>query len=194
MTGQPDRRPVVAERRVALFRGINVGRAKRIVMADLRATLTALGYGDVRTLLNSGNAVFTATGEASAIAARIEAAVESQLGVSSRVTVLSAAEVAAVLAANRLAGEGRHPSRLLVTEFPHADACARLAPLARESWSPEELSLGERVAYLWCPNGVAESALVQAVGRVSGTEVTTRNWATFSKVAKAATLSAGSPA
>jgi uncharacterized protein (DUF1697 family) len=40
------------------LRGINVGRAKRIVMADLRALVEGLGYGEVRTLLSSG--VFTA--------------------------------------------------------------------------------------------------------------------------------------
>ena len=45
---------------VALLRGINVGTAKRIAMADLRGVMTGLGYSDVRTLLNSGNVVFTA--------------------------------------------------------------------------------------------------------------------------------------
>jgi uncharacterized protein (DUF1697 family) len=38
-------------RYVALFRGINVGKAKRIAMADLRALLQKLGFTDVRTLL-----------------------------------------------------------------------------------------------------------------------------------------------
>jgi len=45
---------------VALIRGINVGRAKRVAMAELREAVAALGYGGVRTLLNSGNVVFTA--------------------------------------------------------------------------------------------------------------------------------------
>jgi uncharacterized protein (DUF1697 family) len=40
---------------IALIRGINVGRAKRVAMADLRALVEDLGYSDVRTLLNSGN-------------------------------------------------------------------------------------------------------------------------------------------
>jgi len=44
---------------VALLRGINVGKAKRIAMADLRALIEGLGYTDVRTLLNSGNVVFS---------------------------------------------------------------------------------------------------------------------------------------
>ena len=45
---------------VALLRGINVGRAKRVAMADLRALFEQLGFGDVRTLLNSGNVGFRA--------------------------------------------------------------------------------------------------------------------------------------
>jgi uncharacterized protein (DUF1697 family) len=48
-----------AGRRVALLRGINVGRAKRVAMADLRELVESLGYREVRTLLNSGNVVFT---------------------------------------------------------------------------------------------------------------------------------------
>ena len=43
---------------IALIRGINVGKSNRIAMADLKSLLTDLGHADVRTLLNSGNAVF----------------------------------------------------------------------------------------------------------------------------------------
>ncbi len=45
-------------RSVALLRGINVGRANRVAMADLRTVLESLVYRNVTTLLNSGNAVF----------------------------------------------------------------------------------------------------------------------------------------
>ena len=54
---------------IALLRGVNVGGAKRVPMADWRALLAELGYTRVATLLNSGNAVFHATGGASASAA-----------------------------------------------------------------------------------------------------------------------------
>ncbi len=47
---------------VALVRGINVGRAKRVAMTDLRALFTNLGYGDVQTVLRSGNVVFSTAG------------------------------------------------------------------------------------------------------------------------------------
>ena len=45
---------------VALLRGVNVGGAKRVPMAELRTLLSGLGYTGVATLLNSGNAVFRA--------------------------------------------------------------------------------------------------------------------------------------
>jgi uncharacterized protein (DUF1697 family) len=47
-------------RYIALLRGVNVGRAKRIAMADLRKLVEDLGYTGVRSLLNSGNIVFDA--------------------------------------------------------------------------------------------------------------------------------------
>lgn len=45
------------DRQVALISGINVGRAKRVAMSELRALVEGLGYRNVRTLLNSGNVV-----------------------------------------------------------------------------------------------------------------------------------------
>jgi uncharacterized protein (DUF1697 family) len=49
---------MTSQRYIALIRGINVGRAKRVAMADLRKLVEELGYDDVRSVLNSGNVVF----------------------------------------------------------------------------------------------------------------------------------------
>ncbi len=89
---------------VALLRGINVGRAKRVAMADLRALVESLGYLEVRTLLNSGNVVFTVPrGARGDPAARIEKAIATELGVTSRVIVITAAELAGIVRAHQLA-------------------------------------------------------------------------------------------
>ena len=80
---------------VALLRGVNVGRAKRVAMADLRALVEGLGYTEVRTLLNSGNVVFAAPGVPSDEAAsRIANGLRETLSVSAAVSVLTAAELA----------------------------------------------------------------------------------------------------
>jgi uncharacterized protein (DUF1697 family) len=168
---------------VALLRGINVGRAKRIAMADLRALVEDLGYRDVRTLLNSGNVVFTTPrGVRGAADARIEKAMAARLGVSARVTVLTVAELAAVVARNPLGTLARNPSLMLVAVLRTPSDRSRLAPLAKQDWAPEALALGPRVAYLWCPGGSLKGRLWPGVERVLGDAVTTRNWATMTKL------------
>jgi uncharacterized protein (DUF1697 family) len=173
----------VANKQVALIRGINVGRAKRVAMADLRALVEDLGYGDVRTLLNSGNVVFTtpraAPGDA---AARIAKALLAGLGVSAQVIVLSAAELAAAVSDNPLLEIAGDPSRLLVAVLGNPADRAKLEPLSKQDWAPEVLAIGTRVAYLWCAEGILKSRLAEAVNRVLKDAVTARNWATVMKL------------
>jgi uncharacterized protein (DUF1697 family) len=173
----------VPSTQVALIRGINVGRAKRVAMADLRALVEDLGYGEVRTLLNSGNVVFTTARAAPGnAAARIEKALASKLGVAARVLVLTAEELARAVAANTLQEIGDNPSRLLVAVLNNQADLAKLEPLREQDWTPEVLALGPHVAYLWCPEGVLASRLAEAVNRVLGDAVTMRNWATLVKL------------
>jgi uncharacterized protein (DUF1697 family) len=173
----------VPGRHVALIRGINVGRAKRVAMADLRALVEGLGFSDVRTLLNSGNVVFTSTSAAAGNAgARIEKTMAAKLGVSARVTVLTAREVAKAVADNPLLDVASNHSRLMIAVPAGAIDHRRLKPLAAEDWTPEVLAIGTCVAYLWCPDGILASPLSEAVGRTLGDSVTSRNWATLLKL------------
>jgi uncharacterized protein (DUF1697 family) len=181
--GIEEKGDTMAHRQIALIRGINVGRAKRVAMADLRALVEDLGYGDVRTLLNSGNVVFTsARAAAGAAAARIEKALATKLGVSARVTVLGEADLATVVTDNPLLKFADDPSRLLVAVLRNPADRAKLEPLLNQDWAAEVLALGTRVAYLWCAEGILTSRLAEAVSRLLGDAVTTRNWATVLKL------------
>ena len=177
---------------VAFLRGINVGRAKRVAMADLRALVARLGYRDVKTLLNSGNVIFTAPrtsrGEPGP---RIEKALAATLGVTSRVTVLTTGELADAVAENPLVSVADNPSRLLVVILTNPGDRSRLEALTTEDWSPEAFALGKRVAYLWCPGGILASRLPEAVGRALGDAATARNWATLTKLLALARGAAG---
>jgi uncharacterized protein (DUF1697 family) len=172
-----------ATRRIALLRGINVGRAKRVTMADLRALFESLGYRDVKTLLNSGNVVFTVPGtDRREPAARIEEAMTARLGFSARVTVITAAELATAVAENPLLEVAGDPARLLVAVLNDPAHRTRLEPLARQDWAPEAMAVGRRVAYLWCAEGILVSPLATAVNRVLGESTTARNWTTMLKL------------
>lgn len=172
-----------SDHHVALLRGINVGHAKRVAMADLRALVTDLGYRDVQTLLNSGNVVFAVPpGARDDIAQRIEEAIRKRVGISSRVTVLSAAEVATAIADNPLVDVATDPSRLFVAVLANPADRAKLVSVARRDWTPEAFAIGARVGYIWCPVGMTRSPLAKAVGDTLRDAVTTRNWATMTKL------------
>jgi uncharacterized protein (DUF1697 family) len=170
-------------RYVALFRGINVGKAKRIAMADLRVLLGKLGYTEVATLLNSGNAVFTGgAGPAAKHAERIQQAVLKNLGVDALVIVKSGKDMEGVIDGNEFGSVADDPSRLLVALTNDSKALASVKPLARSEWGAEKIHVGKHAAYLWCANGILESrAAVALMKGLEGTG-TTRNWATLNKI------------
>lgn len=179
---------------VALLRGINVGKAKRISMAELKALFESLGYLNVRTLLNSGNVVFGVT-RAEADGASFDAewpavdpgplelAIQAHTGVSCKVIVLTAGDLKGLMAENTLQDVATDPSRLMVHVLTHPSLTTRLAPLAGQDWGADKLVLGTRVAIAWCANGILESPLIPAMTRVLKDNVTARNWSTMLKLA-----------
>ena len=168
---------------VAFLRGINVGRAKRIAMADLRRLVEDLGYGDARTVLNSGNVIFRASRpDVRAVAAEMEGALDGRFGFSAGVVVVTAETLDRVVEENPLLRAASDPSRLLVAFPADRSLLAKAADLASRTWAPEAFAVGSAAAYLWCPAGVLESKLAKAFGRLAGDGATTRNWATALKV------------
>jgi uncharacterized protein (DUF1697 family) len=167
---------------VALLRGINVGTAKRVAMADLRRVVEELGFHDVKTLLNSGNVVFSGEEARTAdVAASIEQAVQEATGVSARTIALTSAEFQQVVAENPIT-EPPNPSRLLVVFLFDPVDRRELAAMAKDDWTPETVAVGSRAGYFWCPDGVLESRALKAAGKVLTADVTTRNWATVLKI------------
>lgn len=164
-------------RHIALWRGINVGKAKRLAMADLKALLAELGATHVTTLLNSGNAVFDMKKKLGAD--KIRAAVAEKLGVDAAVILKTAAEWAAIAA--QPIEEADDASRLLVAIPANADALQAVAGIVAASG--ERYVVTAHAAYLWCGNGILESKAAVALLKQLGEAGTTRNWATVQKLA-----------
>lgn len=138
----------MSSRHVALLRGINVGKAKRVAMAELRALFEDLGFTDVRTLLNSGNVVFSVVRPRKDLGPTLEKAITKQLGVTSRVTIVTAAELDAIVAANPLLEVATNHWRLMVSVVNSAADMERLQPLLKRKWGTDRMGVGPRVAYL----------------------------------------------
>lgn len=171
---------------VVLLRGVNVGKGNRVPMAAFRSILEGLGYTNVATLLNSGNAVFTSTVRSSAKhASSIAAALVQSLGVDVATIVKSESELAAVVTTNPLAVPESDHSRFLVAFAPDSAVLQGLESFQSLAQPPERFAVGKEAAYLHCANGILESkvgaALLGKAGK-GGKAVTTRNWATVLKL------------
>jgi uncharacterized protein (DUF1697 family) len=160
---------------IALLRGINVGKAKRIAMADLRCWLEELGFTGVRTLRNSGNAVFDAD-PSRVDAAALEDAIAARAGFRARVVVVGQSEWVEAVRDNPL--EVPDPSRFVVGWVTDPAAVERVRPLLDRPWSPDALAVRGRAVYQRCAAGLLDSPMAAAVARALGDEVTARNWST----------------
>lgn len=168
---------------VALLRGVNVGKAKRVPMVELRALLSELGYLNVATLLNSGNAVFRATkGTPVKHAAEISSAIASKLKVEVPIIVKSAKELSAIVSENTLAESTQDHSRLLVAFVQDPNVLSGLASIEPLVAPPEQFLVGSNAAYLHCAAGILESKAGEALLGKAGRAATTRNWATVLKL------------
>jgi uncharacterized protein (DUF1697 family) len=174
-----------APRLIALLRGVNVGGNNKVLMAHLRELIGELGYEDVRTHLQSGNAVFTAAGTPPEQAAReIESQLARALGLGVRVLVRTTEELEQVVSANPLPeAAAAEPSRLLVTFLSAPPDPARLRELDPVDFEPDLFGFGEREIYVWCPEGVRTIKLSYAFfEKRFGVVATARNWNTVTKL------------
>jgi uncharacterized protein (DUF1697 family) len=170
-------------RQVALLRGINVGGHNRLAMAQLRELMESLGYGDVRTHLQSGNVVFTGDAAPDQAAAGIAAAIAERLGLRLRVVVRTRDELAAAVDGNPLAAAATDPARLIVLFLSAAPDPQLLRGIDPAAYEPERLAICGREIHVWCANGVYGSPLLQVLSeRRLGVTVTARNWRTVTRL------------
>jgi len=168
---------------MAFFRGINVG-GKVLPMKALTAILEAAGCREVRTYVQSGNAVFRhAAGSAAQVSARVRAAVaKAKIGFEPQVLILDRKELQKAAAANPFPEAVATPRSLhlffLAARPPKPD----LTALEDLRSGKEAFVLSNKVFYLLTPDGFGISKLAQRVERSLGIEATARNWRTVNAV------------
>jgi uncharacterized protein (DUF1697 family) len=168
---------------VVLLKGVNVGKARRVPMADFKGSLLELGCTKVTTLLNSGNAVIKhPKAEADALAKKIAAALARRFGFDVPVIVKSGTEFNCVVAENVLLVPAEEHPRVLVAFAQSKEALSALGTLSKYISEPEQFLLKGQAAYLYCAGGILDSQAAKAILGVIGKSVTTRNWATVLKL------------
>ena len=174
---------------VVLLRGVNVGGANRLAMANLRDLITSLGHTEVSTYIQSGNIVLTtARTDRAGLAAELCDGIEATFGLVVSAVLRTPDELRATLAANPFTMEP-NAARVLVTflsDVPSPDAVARLEP---DRFVPERFELAGAELFAHYPNGAGRSKMtLDYFEKRLGVRGTARN---LNTVAKLIELSAG---
>lgn len=171
-------------RYVALLRGINVGGATMMKMADLKAEFEALGFGSVKTYINSGNIAFdTKRTSESKLIDKIESAVEKRFGRGVPVIVREQVDILRVVKGNPYDGQyGSHKEMhvLFMKEEMPDETRDHLSAAALEG---ERYEVRGREIYGHLPHGVADSLLTKGfLDKKLKVVFTGRNWRTVEKL------------
>ncbi|NGO68810.1 DUF1697 domain-containing protein [Streptomyces boncukensis] len=165
----------------ALLRGINVGGHKKVPMAELRGLIEELGWTDVRTYLQSGNAIFR-TSEADP-GPKLEEAIAEHFGFEVRCLVRTSEELRQVAAACPLPAAELDPAKLLVLFLEEEPPPGHFAGVEAERFAPDEFHPVGRAVYCYFPQGMGRSKLPEALNAVRPAIVSTgRNWRTVQRL------------
>jgi uncharacterized protein (DUF1697 family) len=167
---------------VALFRGINVGGKHILPMQDLRDLLAELGCENVRTYIQSGNAVFSASDDRISLSARITSTIEDRFGFAPQVLLLTVERFVAIASANPYPEAEVTPKFLHVWFLTEKAGNPDIDEMNSIKAENERFTLTDDALYLHAPDGVGRSRLAAKIDRHLGVSTTARNWRTVGKL------------
>jgi uncharacterized protein (DUF1697 family) len=173
---------------VALLQGVNIGSKKRIKMEHLRALVADLGGTEVRTHLNSGNAVFVHDEmDRSRLEARLEDALREHVGMDVATIVRTGKEMRQVIDNNPFPEAVDDPKMLHVLFLRDAPAVEDIDAVDEIETGPDRLAIHGREVYFFLPELMSGATVdVAKVGKMLRVDGTSRNWNTVTKLAEMA--------
>ncbi len=166
---------------MAFLRGVSPMNAR---MPELARAFEAAGFTDVRTVLSSGNVVFSARpASGTALERRAETAMARRLGSAFPAIVREVDALRALLASDPFAALAvPRGAKRVVTFLRRPPEVPPALPLARDGAAILRVAGGEVLsAYVPGPRGPVFMTLIE---RTFGKEVTTRTWDTVARVAR----------
>jgi len=148
-------------------------------MPDLRELLSAAGFGDVRTYVQSGNVVLSSSDSPSKVAQTCAELIAAELGLEIDVVARTRDELAGVVRRDPLGSVAANPKRYQVTFLASELEPETVRRIETAAAGKERVHVAGREVYAWHPDGVGRSKLATLLaGRRLGVPATARNWTT----------------
>ena len=172
---------------IALFRAVNVGGKNALPMKELVAILEQLGSRNVKTYIQSGNAVFESKEkDASRLSKKIRVEIKQRRGFEPHVLVLELQDIEKAMKKNPFPEAENDPKALHVGFLTSAPENPNLKTLESLKSGSERFRLIDKSFYLHAPEGVGRSKLAAKAEKLLGVPMTDRNWRTVSTIWKMA--------
>jgi uncharacterized protein (DUF1697 family) len=167
---------------VVLLRGVMPTGKNKVPMAQLREALTKAGFGNVRTYIQSGNALVDTDLSAKQVEARVRELIKKRIGPDLVVVARRGTQLQKVLDENPFKA-GYDISRVFFTLFAEPPPSKKVEALLVRDFSPEELAITKNAAYIYIPGLYGRNTLsVNFLERMLGVSATMRNFNTMSKL------------
>lgn len=168
---------------IALFRGINVGGKTALPMKQLVALLDDLGCRNIKTYIQSGNAVFESEMiDTARLSNNISIEIKKRRGFQPFALLLEIKEIQKAITNNPFPEAENDPKSLHVGFLASAPKNPDLKALEGLRKASERFRLMDHVFYLHAPEGVGRSKLAANTERLLGVSMTDRNWRTVCKI------------
>ncbi len=169
---------------IALFRGINVGGNNALPMKELVVILESLGAQNVKTYIQSGNAVFASPEkDASRLSNMISREIKKHRGFEPHVLLLDLEDIERAIKKNPFPEAATdHPNALHAGFLASTPEEPDLETLESLKSNGERFYLIDKVFYLHAPEGIGRSKLAAKTEKLLGVPMTDRNWRTVCKL------------
>jgi uncharacterized protein (DUF1697 family) len=168
---------------IALFRGINVGGTNVLPMKDLVALLETIGSQNVKTYIQSGNAVFQNQEEnPSLLSNKIRVTLTKSHGLEPQVLLFTPEEIERAIEFNPFPEAESEPKTLHLSFLATMPKNPDLDALESIKSDREQFALKDRVFYLHAPDGIGRSKLAANTEKLLGVAITGRTWRTVCRV------------
>ena len=174
---------------VSLFKGINVGGKNIVKMAELKQMLSKLGFQNVKTYIQSGNAMFDSCDTPDKIKENIKTAFQNTFNFESNFVLQTKDNLDTIIKSLPFPKEKLDKAAAATPDVEHlyfyftdnTPSASDVDALNSSCESPDMLSACTHGVYLLCHDSVRNSKLAIALAKKQAS-ATARNWKTLNKL------------
>ena len=167
---------------ISFLRAVNMTGHNMVKMTELAALFVGMGFGDVKTYIQSGNVIFSHDGNrsSSALSDEIEKAIFKRFHLAIPVMTRKTNDLVRLLTANPYLNEpGFDPSKMAVVFLHETPVEAQIQKVSGVDFPPDRFEIIGDEIFIYCPNGFGRTKLYtgffEKKMNVTGTA---RNWKT----------------